>query len=78
MTNQMDKMKSALHSELSEWLGFDIPDEGSEDYEVWVSRSMDIDDISCFRDVYEYLGEDDDRAEQFFALFGIDDFRLVI
>ena len=78
MTNKLKEMKSALHSELSDWLGFDIPNEGSEDYEVWTSRASEIDDISSFRDVYAYLQEDDDRAEEFFASFGISDFRLVI
>ncbi len=78
MTNKLEEMKSALHSELSEWLGFDIPEEGSEDYDTWTSRASEIDDISSFRDVYGYLLEDDDRAEEFFASFGINDFRLVI
>lgn len=78
MTNKLKKMKSALQSELSEWLGFDIPKEGSEDYEAWTSRASVIDDISSFGDVYSYLQEDDDRAEEFFARFGISDFRLVI
>lgn len=59
-------------------LGFDIPNEGSEDYKIWTSRASEIDDISSFRDVYAYLQEDDDRAEEFFASFGISDFRLAI
>ena len=78
MTNKLKEMKSTLHSKLSEWIGFDIPNECNEDYEVWTSRASEIDDISSFRDVYAYLQEDDDRAEEFFASFGISDFRLVI
>ncbi len=78
MKSKLEEMKSALHSELSEWLGFDVPDEDSDDYETWTSRASEIDDISSFRDVYEYLQGDDERAEEFFTSFGINDFRLVI
>jgi len=78
MNNIIKEMKSALRSELSEWLGFDIPDEDDDDFETWTSRSAMIEDLSSFRDVYEYLGGDDQRAEEFFASFGINNFRLVI
>ena len=70
MTNKVEQMKAALSSQLSEWLGFDIPDEGSEDYETWISRSNEIEEISSYHDIYEYLGGGD-RADEFFASYGI-------
>jgi hypothetical protein len=71
-------MKARLRDGLTEWLGFDIPDEGTEDYQTWVSRAQEIDDISRFEDVYTYFAGDDERTEYFFRSFGIDDFRSVI
>ena len=78
MTNKLEEMNSQLHFELSEWLGSDIPEEGSEDYETWQSRANEIDDIKSYGDVYQYLRWEDEKAEEFFGMFGIDDFRTVI
>lgn len=78
MIDKLMGMKSSLRAELSEWLGFDIPKEGSEDFEVWTSRADEIEEISSFRDIYEYFQEDDELAEEFFTSFGIIDFKLVI
>ncbi len=77
-TELLEDMKLMLHAQLSEWLGSDIPDEGTDDYETWTSRAIEIDEISSFGDVYDYLQQDDERAQDFFTYFDIDDFKLVI
>ena len=71
-------MKARLREGLTEWLGFDIPDEGTEDYQAWVSRAQEVEDISTYEDVYSYLGGDDELVDEFFRSFGIDNFRSVI
>lgn len=78
MATTIERMKAQLRAGLTEWLGFDIPDEGTEDYQAWVSRAQEIDDISTFEDVYTYFSGNDEVAEDFFRSFGIDDFRSVI
>lgn len=62
-------------SQLDEWVGFDIPEVGSEDYETWMSRRLEIEDIRNFADVYDYLGAEDERAEEFFESFGITNYK---
>ena len=75
MKDVIDKMKAELLSQLDEWLGFDIPEEGTEDYDTWQSRQMDIEDIRSFADVYSYLGGDEKRVKDFFENFGIKDYK---
>lgn len=75
MKEVIKKMKAELQSQLDEWLGFDIPEEGSEDYDTWQSRQMDIEDIQSFADVFDYLDGDEERATEFFESFGISDFQ---
>lgn len=52
---EIDAMRRVFQHGVDEWLGFDIPDEGSEDYERWQSMLMDIEDIQNIGDVREYL-----------------------
>lgn len=68
-------MKAELLSQLDEWLGFDIPEEGTEDYDTWQSRQMDIENIRSFADVYNYLDGDEKRVKDFFENFGIKDYK---
>lgn len=75
MADLITKMKSELHKQLADWLNFDLPEEGTEDYSTWQSHAMEIDDIRSFSDIYDYLGGDDDRADEFFSMFGINDFK---
>lgn len=71
-TEILEHMKSALHAELSEWLGSDIPDEGTDDFDTWTSKANEIDGISSFSDVYDCLDQDDQRAKNFFlAISGL-------
>ena len=71
-------MKVALLSQLSDWLGFDIPEDGTEDYDTWKARQLAIEDIQDFSDVYEYLQTDDESAQEFFEGFGIKDYKSKI
>ena len=78
MDDAIEAMKDQLLGELNEWLGFDIPEEGSEDYETWKSREQEIEAIEDLSDIYYYLGGDDERAKDFFEQFGIIDFQSKI
>lgn len=78
MKEVIKKMKAELQSQLDEWLGFDIPEEGSEDYDTWQARQMEIEDIQSFADVCNYLDGDDERAKEFFESFGVRNFESKI
>jgi hypothetical protein len=71
-------MKRGLRDALDEWLGFDVPEEDSDDFEIWQARKLEIEAVRTFADVYACLDHDDDRAADFFARYGIDNFRSVI
>ena len=60
------KMKSELLDEVAEWLGSDIPEENTEDYDDWQSRLMEIEDIRSFGDVKDYLENRGRDAGEFF------------
>ena len=47
-------MKSDLLMRVDEWLGMDIPDEGTEDYDTWQSKLDEIDAIENITDVINY------------------------
>lgn len=51
----VDDMKADLHHRLSEWVGMDVPTEGTEDYESWQSRAAEIDAIESIDDVAGYV-----------------------
>jgi len=51
----VEDIKSDLLGELDEWLGFDIPDEGTEDYAYWQERLHAINAIETLDDVLVYL-----------------------
>lgn len=42
-----------LHSQLQEWLGFDVPAEGTEDHEIWQIKISLIEQVETISDVYE-------------------------
>ena len=44
---------SDLNSQLQEWLGSDIPTEGTEDYEIWQLKISLIEQVESISDVYE-------------------------
>ena len=51
----LEKMKLELLDDVSEWLGSDIPAEDTEDYETWQNRLQEIEQISSFADINDYL-----------------------
>lgn len=59
-------MKDALNSRIDEWVGMDIPDEGTEDYESWQSKLAEIDAIESIHDVIDYLESEGIDADDFF------------
>ncbi len=78
MEKTIESMKLTLLGELDEWVGFDVPDEGTEDYDAWQLRLQLIEDIESYADVYDYLNGDDERAKEFFEEHGISDFKSLI
>jgi hypothetical protein len=42
-----------LNNQVQEWLGFDIPSEGTEDYEMWQMKISLIEQVESISDVYE-------------------------
>ena len=71
----LSEMKAALMFTVEEWLGNDIPDEGTEDYDRWQMMLVDIDDIVSLSEVIEfleYLGRDDEGVNEFLSMYGLD------
>ena len=65
---QLEDCLSAIDSIIEEWLGSDIPDEGTEDYEKWQIMSLDRDDIKNGEHVEYWIEMHADRdVEEFFA-----------
>ncbi|MDD4573527.1 MAG: hypothetical protein PHR69_04860, partial [Sphaerochaeta sp.] len=51
----IEKMKRNLDVLLDEWVGRDVPVEGTEDYEKWQSLLMSIEDIKDIDSFIEYI-----------------------
>lgn len=51
------EIRRSLMAELEEWLGFDYPDEGTEDYDQWQNRLRAIKNLKILEDVYSYAAE---------------------
>jgi hypothetical protein len=62
----IEEMKSALRQGVDEWLGYDIPEEGTEDYERWQSMLADIEDIETLQDVIDYVESRRKDVAEFF------------
>lgn len=67
----VEEIKATLLSELDEWLGFDVPDEGSEDYKTWVGKSEAINQISSIEDVISYAEKYVSNSEEFLGKWGL-------
>jgi len=65
----LEYIKSRLHGKVNEWLGFDIPAEGSEDYSRWQCMLLDIDDIRDLQDAKSYIEESEESLDDYFADF---------
>lgn len=64
--NIIESMKGALLHRVEEWLGFDIPKKGEEDYDVWQSKIYEIECIEDIIDVCNYLDSEMLDADEFF------------
>jgi hypothetical protein len=62
----IEKMKTELLHDVSEWLGSELPDAGTEDYETWQEWLKEIDEIRSFGDIYEYLDARGRNIDEFF------------
>jgi hypothetical protein len=60
------EVRSILEYEIDEWLGSDIPDEGTEDYEQWQAKVSEVADLTDIYGVIDYLSDDGRDADQFF------------
>lgn len=51
----IESMKSDLLKYVDEWVGMDIPVEGTEDYETWQLKLNTIDAVENIQDIIEYV-----------------------
>ena len=68
MSRTISSIKAALIAQLDEWLGIDLPDEGTEDYDIWQCRRAAIEQVSSVDEAKEYLagiGMDDEAVHEF-------------
>ena len=69
----VEEIKAGLLDELSEWLGFDIPGEGTDDYQTWQKRLKGIKRIRTMDDVLVYAAEFVADEDAFFEKWGLSD-----
>lgn len=62
----IESMKSDLLKHVDEWVGMDIPVEGTEDYEPWQLKLHEIDTIENIQDVIEYVERQSLNLDDFF------------
>lgn len=68
----IEKMKSALRQGVDEWLGHDIPAEGTEDHERWQSMLANIESIETLQDVLDHIESEGKDVTDFFMSGGYD------
>ena len=64
----IESMKMHCLSRVDEWIGMDVPDEGTEDYDTWQSKLADIDAIDNIDDVIEYVENSGWELDEFFVV----------
>lgn len=67
----IDKMKADLFNDVSEWLGSEIPEEKTEDYETWQEWLKEIEEIRSLEDIYWYLDAKGKDIDDFFDSWGV-------
>jgi hypothetical protein len=67
------EIRASLTAELEEWLGFDIPDEGEDDYDVWQERLAAIEAIENVEDVIAYAEGFVSDSDEFLRKWGLAD-----
>jgi hypothetical protein len=66
-TEIIESMKCHLLDRVDEWVGMDVPAEGTEDYETWKSKSAEIEAIENIQDVIEYVESEGIDLDDFFV-----------
>lgn len=61
----LNLMKQSLRARIEEWIGFDIPDEGTEDYDRWQIMNDEVEGIASIDDVLSYLESEGVDVEDF-------------
>jgi hypothetical protein len=64
--NEIEKIRRNLEYRIEEWVGFDIPSEGSEDHDRWLGMVNDVKDIVSIADVISYLESENIDTDEFF------------
>lgn len=64
--SQIVKMKQHLMTQVDEWLGNILPNEGSEDYLRWQQMLQEIEDAESVEQIREYLESKGIDADEFF------------
>jgi hypothetical protein len=68
----IDDFKEELLSIVDEWLGMDIPEEGTEDYERWQSDLAQIEAVNTIEDVIDFLEYSGKDVIEFFEISRFD------
>jgi len=63
---EIEKIRRNLEYRIEEWVGFDIPSEGSEDHDRWLGMVHDVKDIVSIADVISYLESVNIDIDEFF------------
>ena len=61
----------AMPAKSDRLLGFDLPDEGTEDYETWQSRAQELEGIESIEDVLGYAESYVPDLDSFLAEWGL-------
>lgn len=64
----LGKLKTSMEYILTEWLGHDLPEPETEDYDFWQLRRSDIEHMNTKDDAIDFLmsfGQTEDEAEAF-------------
>jgi hypothetical protein len=64
--NEIEKIRRALEYRIEEWVGFDTPNAGSEDYDQWLGMIQEVNDIVSIADVMSYLESNNIDTDDFF------------
>jgi hypothetical protein len=64
--NEIEKIRKNLEHRIEEWVGFDMPSEGSEDHDRWLGMIQEVKEIVSIADVMSYLESNNIDTDDFF------------
>lgn len=64
--NEIEKIRRILEHRIEEWVGFDMPSEGSEDHDRWLGMIQEVKEIVSIADVMSYLESNNIDTDDFF------------